>query len=259
MPLKAAWLKTLSPAAETTAASGAPCGGMPSYEELRRRNQSQLEALAEKNSSGTADDLMQKGGDKRTDSCDTWQLIPDLTAGADGEPVPDSTQGEVPEPPSSSTDELSVRTVAEPVEKEDARETIRIIEEIQRQAMDRFGIHFAHASDELYLTAELPLPEEGRYDGYLQLENGVGMLRLLDNEVDEALERTESLRIPERVSAVSGMLAGPWVRRQLEKIGKKERGRGPAGRCHAGGAGRKARRPLRDHRILRRGPGKRSE
>ena len=109
----------------------------------------------------------------------------------------------------------------EPVEKEDAQETIRIIEEIQRQAMERFGIHFAHASDELYLTAALPLPEEGRYDGYLQLENGVGMLRLLDNEVDEALERTESLRIPERVSAVSGMLAGPWVRRQLEKIGKR--------------------------------------
>ena len=108
----------LSPAAETTAASGTPCGGMPSYEELRRRNQSQLEALAEKNSSRTADDLLQKGGDKSTDSCDTWQLIPDLTAGADGEPIPDSTQGEVPEPPSSSTDELSVRTFAEPVEKE---------------------------------------------------------------------------------------------------------------------------------------------
>ena len=47
------------------------------------------------------------------------------------------------------------------------------------------------------------------------------MLRLLDNEVDEALESTESLHIPERVSAVSGMLAGPWVRRQLVKIGER--------------------------------------
>ena len=175
-----------------------------------------------------------------------------------------------------------------PVEKEDARETIRIIEEIQRQAMERFGIHFAHASDELYLTAELPLPEEGRYDGYLQLENGVGMLRLLDNEVDEALERTESLRIPERVSAegtdpVRG--SEPLLRKNdhghgpSDRFGSSEgafregsgrpasapgqyvpeRGRGPAGRCHAGGAGRKTGCPLRDHRILRRGPGKRSE
>ena len=109
----------------------------------------------------------------------------------------------------------------EPVGKEDARETIRIVEEIQKTAMERFGIHFAHASDELYLTAELPLPEEARYDGYLQLENGVGMLRLLDTEVDEALENVRPKGIRERISAVSGLLAGPAVRKQLEKIGKK--------------------------------------
>ena len=33
------------------------------------------------------------------------------------------------------------------------------------------------------LLADRPLPEEERYDGYLQLENGVGMLRLLYEEV----------------------------------------------------------------------------
>ena len=42
-------------------------------------------------------------------------------------------------------------------------------------------MHFVHASDEWYLLAGRPLPEEERYDGYLQLENGVGMLRLLEN------------------------------------------------------------------------------
>lgn len=109
----------------------------------------------------------------------------------------------------------------EPIGKEDALETVRIVEKIQETAMERFGIHFAHASDELYLTAELPLPEEERYDGYLQLENGVGMLRLLDTEVDEALEAVIPRNIPERISAVSGLLAGPAVRKQLEKIGRK--------------------------------------
>ena len=52
---------------------------------------------------------------------------------------------------------------------------------------ERYGIHFIHASDEWYILAEEELPEEDRYDGYLQLENGVGMLRLLGtNEVRQS-------------------------------------------------------------------------
>lgn len=75
----------------------------------------------------------------------------------------------------------------EPFGKEDARAVIAIIEKWQRYCMERYGKHFVQASDEWYLTAELPLPEEERYDGYIQLENGVGMLRLLITEFHEAL------------------------------------------------------------------------
>ena len=35
------------------------------------------------------------------------------------------------------------------------------------------------------------MPEEERYDGYLQLENGVGMIRLLQNEFAESYEKLE--------------------------------------------------------------------
>ena len=76
----------------------------------------------------------------------------------------------------------------EPFGKEDAREVIAIIEKWQKICYETHGTHFVQASDEWYLTAELPLPEEERYDGYLQLENGVGMLRLLDTEFHEALD-----------------------------------------------------------------------
>ena len=69
------------------------------------------------------------------------------------------------------------------VDKESACETIDIIEKYQKIAMQRHGIHFVQASDEFYLLAERPLPEEDRYDGYIQLEKGVGMLRLLNEEV----------------------------------------------------------------------------
>lgn len=106
----------------------------------------------------------------------------------------------------------------EPILKEDAAQTIDIVEHFQQEAVRRCGLHFIHASDEFYLTAERELPEAGRYDGYLQLENGVGMLRLLTEEVDEALSVLEPLGITETVSSISGMLAAPSVGRELQKI-----------------------------------------
>ena len=75
----------------------------------------------------------------------------------------------------------------EPFTKEDACQVIDLIETWQEKLYKEHGIHFIHASDEWYILAERPLPEEERYDGYIQLENGVGMLRLLASEVKEAL------------------------------------------------------------------------
>ena len=77
----------------------------------------------------------------------------------------------------------------EPFEKQDAEEVIDLIESWQKKLYEAYGLHFIHASDEWYLLAGRELPEEERYDGYLQLENGVGMLRLLETEGEEALER----------------------------------------------------------------------
>ena len=77
----------------------------------------------------------------------------------------------------------------EPFEKQDAEEVLDLIESWQKKLYEAYGLHFIHASDEWYLLAGRKLPEEERYDGYLQLENGVGMLRLLETEVEEALEQ----------------------------------------------------------------------
>ena len=57
--------------------------------------------------------------------------------------------------------------------------------------MNGTALHFIHASDEWYLKAERDFPEEERYDGYIQLENGVGMMRLLYDEFTEALAQAE--------------------------------------------------------------------
>ena len=61
----------------------------------------------------------------------------------------------------------------EPFTKEDACEVIDMIEGWQKKIYEKHNIHLIHASDEWYILAERELPEESRYDGYIQLENGV--------------------------------------------------------------------------------------
>lgn len=71
---------------------------------------------------------------------------------------------------------------------EEAGATIDLIEKWQKIIYAKHKIHFVHASDEFYLLAGRPLPEEERYDGYLQIENGVGMLRSMTSEVRTAIK-----------------------------------------------------------------------
>ena len=75
--------------------------------------------------------------------------------------------------------------------KEEAGQVIDLIESYQKEFYEQYSLHFIHASDEWYILAERDFPEEGRYDGYIQLENGVGMMRLLRDEFYHAFEELQ--------------------------------------------------------------------
>ena len=61
----------------------------------------------------------------------------------------------------------------EPFTSKEAGEVIDLVERWQRKLYAEYGLHFIHASDELYMLAGREMPEAERYDGYIQLENGV--------------------------------------------------------------------------------------
>lgn len=109
----------------------------------------------------------------------------------------------------------------EPFTEEDAKKVIDLIEKWQKMLYKEYGLHFIHASDEWYLLAKRELPKEETYDGYLQLENGVGMLTLFENEAEEALlEMAEDDR-KRKISFATGKLAFPYIRKQADKISRK--------------------------------------
>lgn len=109
----------------------------------------------------------------------------------------------------------------EPFTKEDAREVLSVIHKWQEKLYREYGLHFIHAGDEWYLLAEEELPEEERYDGYLQLENGVGMLRLLLNEFSEGYEALEGDDRTGEIALATGKLAFPCLREIADKMEKK--------------------------------------
>lgn len=114
----------------------------------------------------------------------------------------------------------------EPFQKQDAEETIGIIEKYQKECMEKYGIHFIHASDEWYILAGREVPEEDRYDGYLQLENGVGMIRLLVDEFADAMEQRKeregfpNTEVRDEMALATGKLAYPYIKRMAEEIEK---------------------------------------
>ena len=109
----------------------------------------------------------------------------------------------------------------EPFTKEDAENVLEIIERWQEKIYTEYGMHFIHASDEWYILAGRELPEEERYDGYLQLDNGVGMIRLLMNEFEEAMESLEGDDREIEVSMATGVLAYDYLKLLTEKLQDK--------------------------------------
>lgn len=104
-------------------------------------------------------------------------------------------------------------------QKEEAKAVLEQIHNWQRRLLKELGTRFVFASDEWYLLAEQPIPKEEAYEGYGQIENGVGMVRSLWDEVCAYLkELRESGRLfcfrqHRTFSMATGMLAAPLLER----------------------------------------------
>lgn len=104
------------------------------------------------------------------------------------------------------------------VEREDARETLARIAAYQKKSLGQTGTRFVFASDELFLKAGTPFPPAGEYEGFLQLENGVGLLASLEDELDSALKLAPQKDIRRRVAVITGTAAENFFISVAQKI-----------------------------------------
>lgn len=104
-----------------------------------------------------------------------------------------------------------------PVDAATAAEIIDIADEYGRENLERFGTRRFFCADELYLRAGRPLPRAEYYEGYRQLENGVGLMRSLE---DDFLAGLATVDVPARFSPftiATGMAAAPFLRGLVQR------------------------------------------
>lgn len=116
-------------------------------------------------------------------------------------------------------------TPLEPFTKEDALRVIDAVEPLQKEFYREYGLHFVHLSDEFYYLADRPLPPAGAYDGYLQIENGVGMMRSFVDDFESSLAavdiKPDAVSKPRTVSFVTAPCAYHFIEPLLPGLEKK--------------------------------------
>lgn len=109
-----------------------------------------------------------------------------------------------------------------PFTKEECADVVRTVEKFASECKETLGAYLFHVSDEFYLKAELPLPEEERYEGYPQLENGVGMLTSFREDFRYAMDLAPALSSARTVTVATGYAAYPLLSALTAELAAKE-------------------------------------
>ncbi len=103
-----------------------------------------------------------------------------------------------------------------PYTKDEARDVLRRVHAFQKRMLDTRGTRFIFPSDEFYLLADEPLPDESAYEGFPMLENGIGMIQ--DFLGDPLPLLPTRLETPRKVILGTGKLFAPVLERAVAPL-----------------------------------------
>lgn len=105
-----------------------------------------------------------------------------------------------------------------PYDAASSGEVIDIMEQFGKECKARHGKRIIYPSDEWYLNAGRPLPPAEFYEDFDQLENGVGMWRLFEQEFLAELDKPHRVYGEKKLDVVTGTLAAPLITRMMEEL-----------------------------------------
>ena len=115
-----------------------------------------------------------------------------------------------------------------PVDRETAGQVIDQVDAFGEKCLEACGTRMFFCSDELYIRAGRPLPEEAYYEDYVQIENGVGMLRSLITEFEAALRLEDGAAEAAPYTIATGVSARPFLQQLADKARERTGAAGQA-------------------------------
>jgi NifB/MoaA-like Fe-S oxidoreductase len=118
-----------------------------------------------------------------------------------------------------SSDDLNLSIPLRSFSQEQARTVVGQVRDWQRRFRRERGRTFVYLGDEFYLLADLPFPGRRHYDGFPQLEDGIGLTRLLIDDVTRLRRRLAYLNVRGRTATLAcGVLIAPVMERLVAEI-----------------------------------------
>lgn len=99
------------------------------------------------------------------------------------------------------------------IDSEYSADIIRKTKRWQKQFLEKYGTRLVWAADEFYISAGLNVPSASAYEGFPQIENGIGLVRKFKDSASRAKKiLPKKLNKPLTVSTVTGKLIGPLIK-----------------------------------------------
>lgn len=111
-----------------------------------------------------------------------------------------------------------------PFNKESSKAVVQQVQAWQEKLLHEIGTRFVYLSDEFYLNADMPVPEAEAYEGFPQLENGVGLIASMQEEFDAGIRLIQPKKRARKVMIATGALAAPFMQSLADKLMEKAPG-----------------------------------
>lgn len=108
-----------------------------------------------------------------------------------------------------------------PFDRQRSIEIIEQVHKLQKEFLEKSNTRFVFLGDEFYILAGMDIPEDEEYEGYPQIENGVGLVRNFSEEINEELKNYQISNNEGEVTLVTGTLAKEFMEDIKSRVLKK--------------------------------------
>lgn len=105
-------------------------------------------------------------------------------------------------------------------EPSELADVIDMVDEFAEKCLEKYGSRIFFCSDEMYISCGRDIPSEEYYEGYPQIENGVGMIRSMQSEFDDEMDFLDEhdLTVERHISIATGKAAYSFIKSLADEL-----------------------------------------